>query len=110
MLLRCVRYAALILALAAGGVSAAIVQERLGYPASARLLVIHADDFGMSHAVNRASSTSALWNLQELCFHHCRCRKNPLPVSRHYSCFSPLLLYPLRLPRHWNCRKATHFA
>ena len=31
------------------------VAERLGYPADSRLLVIHADDFGMSHSENRAT-------------------------------------------------------
>ena len=33
------------------------VQERLGHPADARLLVIHADDLGMSRSVNRATSS-----------------------------------------------------
>lgn len=31
------------------------VQERLGYPADAKLLIIHADDLGLSHGTNAAS-------------------------------------------------------
>lgn len=47
---------ALFSQLASGQAPEATVQERLGYPATARLLVIHADDFGMSHSENRATS------------------------------------------------------
>lgn len=38
-----------------GAEAAPTVQERLGYPAISRLLIIHADDLGMSHSVNRAT-------------------------------------------------------
>jgi predicted glycoside hydrolase/deacetylase ChbG (UPF0249 family) len=39
----------------APGRTPSTIQERLGYPATARLLILHADDLGMSHAVNRAT-------------------------------------------------------
>jgi predicted glycoside hydrolase/deacetylase ChbG (UPF0249 family) len=40
---------------APGQAPAPTIQERLGYPASARLLIIHGDDVGMAHSVNRAT-------------------------------------------------------
>ena len=49
--------AVVLLLLATSGMraDADTVQERLGHPASARLLILHADDLGMSRSVNRAT-------------------------------------------------------
>jgi len=44
-----------LIARSGGAQGGGTVQERLGYPASARLLVIHADDLGMAHSLNRAT-------------------------------------------------------
>lgn len=58
MTARMVRLCVLVLccacALVAQSTSPSLV-ERLGYPADARLLILHADDFGMSHSENRAT-------------------------------------------------------
>jgi predicted glycoside hydrolase/deacetylase ChbG (UPF0249 family) len=43
------------LALAPAAQTPPNIPQRLGSPADARLLIIHADDLGMSHAVNRAT-------------------------------------------------------
>ena len=48
----------LVLALSVGGLSYAQskeLAERLGYPANAKLLIIHADDLGLAHSVDQAS-------------------------------------------------------
>jgi len=60
MIFPCVLRATLIfLLLSAVAVAAQTLAERLGYPAGAKLIIVHADDLGETHAVD-AAATKAL--------------------------------------------------
>src|SRR6202140_404248 len=56
MIFRCVLRATLIgLLLSAVAVSAQTLADRLGYPPGTKLIIVHADDLGETHAVNAAA-------------------------------------------------------
>ena len=53
----------LLLVVAVANAQERSLAERLGYPADAKLLIVHADDLGMSHSVNAATLKAFLTGL-----------------------------------------------